>query len=58
MVILERRSHFISYLRQEEPFWVNLGGGWWSFYIYVQNYAGGWLEFRVVVHVIPGGLVI
>ena len=32
MVILERRPHFIGYLREEEPFyWVNLGGGWWIF---------------------------
>ena len=33
MVILERRPHFIGYLREEEPFyWVNLGGGRWSFF--------------------------
>mgnify|MGYP001792978338 CR=1 FL=1 len=32
MVILERRPHFIGYLSEEAPFyWVNLGGGWWSF---------------------------
>ena len=46
LVILERRPHFIGYFREEEPFyWVNLGGGWLSFFIYVQNCAGGWLEF-------------
>ena len=34
-VILERRLHFIGYLREEEPFyWVNLRGSWRSFYLY------------------------
>ena len=33
MVILERRSHFIGYFREEAPFyWVNLGEGWRSFF--------------------------
>ena len=59
LVILERRPHFIGLFREEAPFyWVNLGGGWWSFFIYVQNYAGGWLEFHFMLHVLPGGLVI
>ena len=32
MVVLERRLHFIGYLREEEPFyWVNLRGSWRSF---------------------------
>ena len=45
MVILERRPHFTGYFREEAQFyWVKLGGGWWSFLIYVQNYAVGWLE--------------
>ena len=31
-VILERRLHFIGYLREEQPFyWVNLRGSWRSF---------------------------
>ena len=55
MVILEQRPHFICCLREEAPFyWVNLGGGWCSFFIYVQNYAGGWLEFYFMVNVLPG----
>ena len=50
----EERPHFIGYLREEEPFyWVDLGGGWWSLFIYVQNYAGGWLEFYFMVHALP-----
>ena len=56
MVMLERRPHFIGHLREEEPFyWVNLGVGWWIFFVYVQNYAGVWLEFLFMVHVLPGG---
>ena len=59
LIILARRPHFIGYFREEAPFyWVNLGGGWCSFFIYVQNYAGGWLEFHFMVHSLPGGLVI
>ena len=54
-----RRYHFIINLGEEPPFyWVNLGGGWWSFFIYVRNYAGGWLEFHFMIHDPPGGLVI
>ena len=41
----ERRSNFIGYSSEGAPLhWVNFGG-WWSFHIYVQNYAGGWLKF-------------
>ena len=59
LVILERRPHFIGYLREEAPFyWVNCGEGWWSFVIYVQNNAGGCLEFHFMAHALPGGLVI
>ena len=59
LVILERRPHFIGYLREEAPFyWVNWGEGWWSFVIYVQNDAGGCLEFHFMAHALPGGLVI
>ena len=59
MVILERRSHIIGYLSEEAPFnWVNLVGGWWSFFYYVPNYHGGLLEFHFMVHALPGGLVI
>ena len=59
LVILERRPHFIGLFREEAPFyWVNLGGGWWGFFIYVQNHAGGWLEFHFMLLVLPGGLVI
>ena len=59
LVILERRPHFTGYFREEAQFyWVKLGGGWWSFLIYVQNYAVGWLEFHFMVHVLPGGLII
>ena len=32
LVIMERRPHFTGYFGGEAPFyWVNLGGGWWSF---------------------------
>ena len=59
LVILERRPQFISYLRDEASVsWVNLGGGWWIFFIYVQNYAGGWLEPQFMVHALTGRLVI
>ena len=51
LVILVRRPHFIGSL-------VNLVGGWWSFFIYVQNYAEGWLEFNFMVHALTGRLVI
>lgn len=45
MVNSERRSNFIAYSSEGAPLhWVNFGG-WWSFFIYVQNYAGGWFEF-------------
>ena len=40
LVILEGRPQFIGDVREEAPFyWVKLGGGWWTFFIYVQNYA-------------------
>ena len=40
---------------EEAPYyWVNLGGGWWRFFVYVQNYAGGWLEFHFMAHILPG----
>ena len=59
MVTLERRPNFIGYLSEEALFyWVNLGGGWWSFFFYVQNYAGGRLEFHFMFYTLPGGLVI
>ena len=36
LVTLERRPHFISYLREEAPFYrVYLGGGCWGSFIYV-----------------------
>ena len=62
------RHHFIGNFGKEAPFywlfqrggtvfWVNLGRGRLSFFIYAQNYAGGWLEFNFMVHALPGGLV-
>ena len=58
LVILERKHHFIGYFREEAPFyWVYLGEGWWSVFIFVQDYAGGWLEFHFMVNALPGGLV-
>ena len=58
MIIFARRPHFNGYFKEEAPFyWVNLGGGWCSFFIYAQNYAGGWLEFHFMVHSLLGGLV-
>ena len=59
MVTLERRPHFIGYLSEEAPIYrVNLEGGWWSFFIYVKNYAGDWLESHFMDHALPGGLVV
>ena len=59
LAILERRPQLTGYLREEAPFYcVNLGRGWWSFFIFVQKYAGGWPEFPFVVHTLPGGLLI
>ena len=38
LVIWERRYHFIGNLREEELFyWVNLGGGWWSFFLFMSK---------------------
>ena len=57
MVILERRPHFIDYLREEEPLYrVNLGAGWgiflfmsttmlevgWSFILWSKFNLDGW----------------
>ena len=59
LVILERRPQFISYLRDEASVsWVNLRGGCWIFFIYVQNYAGGGLEFYFMFRDLPGELII
>ena len=58
LVILEGTPNFIGLFREEAPFyWVNLGGGWWSYFINVQNHAGGLQEFHFMLHVLPGGLV-
>ena len=63
MPFLMRKHHFIGDLGEVTPlYWlfecegmpfygVNLGGGWWSFFISVQNYTGGWLEFHVTPQV-------
>ena len=59
LVNLGRGPYFIGYFREEAPFYsINLGGGWLSFFIYVQNYVGGWLEFHFLAYSLPGGLVI
>ena len=37
MVTLERRPHFICYLREEKPsYWVNLEG-WLSFFLFISK---------------------
>ena len=54
LVILERRLHFIDDLSEEAPvYWINLGEGWSSFFIFIQNCARG-----LMVHALPGRLVI
>ena len=42
----EEAPFYWLFEREGTIFWVNLEGGVWSFFIYVQNYAGGGLEFH------------
>ena len=51
--ILLARHHIIDYLGEFylAPFyWVNLVGGWGSFFFCVQNYAGLWLVIYFMVY--------
>ena len=65
----EKKHNFTGNFGVEAPvFWLlwrrdiillgkfgSMGGGWWSYLVYVQNYAGGRLEFHYMVHAPSGG---
>ena len=49
--ISEKSPQFIGNFREEATFyWVNIGGGQWSFLCMSQTNAGCWLEFHFMVH--------